>query len=134
MNTLAFRAACIATKDPEDLCHLVGFADKKHGTEHYLMLQRSFEEDEDEQDEELGMDTYHVEWCGQQRPRYGGIERFVLKRTGAEVTFKREAAEDIDELKQMSIAFDLSAGEYEELKAALTNIFAGESCFEMTDG
>ncbi|MPN18086.1 hypothetical protein SDC9_165444 [bioreactor metagenome] len=80
------------------------------------------------------MDTYHVEWCGQQRPRYGGIERFVLKRTGAEVTFKREAAKDIDELKQMSIAFDLSAGEYEELKAALTNIFAGESCFEITDG
>jgi hypothetical protein len=29
MNTLAFRAACIATKDPEDFCHLVGFADKK---------------------------------------------------------------------------------------------------------
>jgi hypothetical protein len=98
------------------------------------MLQRSFEEDEDEQDEELGMDTYHVEWCGQKRPRYGGIERFVLKRTGAEVTFKPEAVEDIDELKQMSIAFDLSAGEYEELKAALTNIFAGESCFEMSDG
>lgn len=134
MNTFSFRAACIVTKDPEDFCHLVGFADKKHGTEHYLMLQRSFEEDEDEQDEELGMDTYHVEWCGQQRPRYGGIERFVLKRTGAELTFKREAEEGMDEPKQMSIAFDLSAGEYEELKVALMNIFAGESCFEMTDG
>jgi hypothetical protein len=58
----------------------------------------------------------------------------VLKRTGAEVTFKPEAVEDLDELKQMSIAFELLAGEYEELKAALTNIFTGDSCFEMTDG
>lgn len=48
--------------------------------------------------------------------------------------FGIDDSEDIDELKQMSIAFDLSAGEYEELKAALTNIFTGESCFEMTNG
>lgn len=133
MNSLSFTAACIVTKDPEGFCHLVGFADKKHGTEHYLMLQRSFAEDKDEQDEELGMDTYHVEWSGPQSPCYGGIAEFVLKRSGVEVTFKREGAQGMNSLEHMSIDFDLSASEYEELKAALTDIFAGDGCFEMTD-
>ena len=65
MPTFSFTATCIATKDSEGFSHLVGFADKEHDTKHYLMLQRSFEEDE--QDEELGMDTCYVECRAQQQ-------------------------------------------------------------------
>lgn len=134
MPAFSFTATCIATEDPEGFCHLAGFADRQHGTEHYLMLQRSFEEDEDEQDEELGMDTYHVEWCGQQNACYGGIARLVLQRDGVQITFKREAVEDMGGLEHLSIAFDLSASEYGALKAALADIFAGEDCLETADG
>lgn len=134
MTTFSFPATCIATKDPDGFCHLAGFADQQHDTRHYLMLQRSFEEDEDDQDEALGMDTYHVEWCGQQNARYGGIARFVLKRDAAEISFQAEAVEDMDGLEHLSIAFDLPAGEYGDLKAALSEVFAGESCFEIADG
>lgn len=98
------------------------------------MLQRSFEEDEDDQNEELGMDTYHVEWCGQQNSRYGGIARFVLQRNAAQIVFRPEAVEDLDGLEHLSIAFDLSAAEYGDLKAALAEVFADESCFEIADG
>jgi len=133
MNQRFFTATCVVTEDPEGLCHLVGFADKKHDTEQYLMLQRSFEEDEDEQDEALGMDTYHVEWGGQQNSCYGGIGRFVLKRSGAEVIFEGEAARRMDGLEHLSIVFDLPTSEHEALKAALTDIFAGENCFEVAD-
>ncbi|CAB5724091.1 Uncharacterised protein [Delftia tsuruhatensis] len=132
--SFSFTATCITTKDPDGFCHLVGFADKEHGTNHYLLLQRSFAEDEDDQDEELGMDTYHVEWCGQQNACYGGIARLVLGRDGAQITFKREAVHDMGGLEHLSIAFDLSADEYTELKAALAEIFAGEGCLEMADG
>lgn len=134
MPTFSFTATCIPTQDPEGFCHLVGFADKEHDTAHYLMLQRAFKEDEDEQDEALGMDTYHAEWCGQQNACYGGIARFVLKRDGAQITFKPEAVQDMDGLEHLSIAFDLSDDEYGVLKNALTEIFAGESCFELADG
>jgi hypothetical protein len=134
MKHFSFTAGSVATADPEGYCHLVGFADGEHGTQHYLMLQRSFEEDEDEQDEELGMDTYHVEWCGQQNSRYGGIARLVLRRGSAEITFKAEAVEDMDGLERLSIAFDLSASDYAGLKAALSEVFAGESCLEVVEG
>lgn len=134
MQAFSFTATSIPTQDPEGFCHLVGFADKEHDTAHYLMLQRAFAEDEDEQDAALGMDTYHVEWCGQQNACYGGIARWVLARDSAQITFKPEAVQDMDGLEHLSIAFDLSDDEYEALKTALAEIFAGERCFEIADG
>jgi hypothetical protein len=54
----AFQASCVVSQHPDGECHLVGFADQEHDTKLYFMLQRSFEDDE--QDIQLGMNTYHV--------------------------------------------------------------------------
>lgn len=79
-----FHANCVAIDDMEDFW-LVGFADERYDTNQYLTLQRSYEDDE--QDIELGMDTYYVERAAQGRSCYGGIEQFELQRNQVIVTF-----------------------------------------------
>ncbi len=44
--------------------------------EHYLMFQ--YEESEDEQDVELGMNTYHLERDEQSYGGYGGVDAAAL--------------------------------------------------------
>jgi hypothetical protein len=84
MSAFEFSANCVVTEHPDGVCHLVGFADSEFDTELYLMLQRSFVDEE--QDVRLGQDTYHVEWCDQRTSGYGGIQRFVLKPQSIEVS------------------------------------------------
>ena len=127
----AFQASCVVNQHADGECHLVGFADKEHDTRLYLMLQRSFEDDE--QDVKLGMNTYHVEWCNQEYSGYGGIARFTLKPSLAEITFHSEMATVLGGMKHLSIAFQLPAGERAALREALKHIFAGGSCLELAD-
>jgi hypothetical protein len=79
MSSFAFEAKSVATAHPGGEFHLVGFADFDANT--YFMLQRAFEFNE--QDVALGMDTYYIEWCGQEHSGYGGISQFVLKQGSA---------------------------------------------------
>jgi hypothetical protein len=127
-----FEAECVVVAHPDGECHLVGFADRKFGTQVYLMLHRAFEFDE--QDVDLGMDTYHVEWCDQRNSGYGGIERFELRPGGADVMFDAMAREEMDGLARVSIAFALDIATYEALKAALGEIFAGTDCLRVHAG
>lgn len=131
MGTFAFEAKCVVTEHPEGDCHLVGFADDKFDTRVYLMLQRAFEHDE--QDVELGMDTYHVEWCSQDNSGYGGISQFVLGPDGANVTFEPEAVDELDGMEHLAISFRVSPAEFVTLQEALGRIFEGSSCFVVTD-
>ena len=131
MNRFAFHANCVATSHPEGFCHLVGFADEKYETQTYFMLQRDFESDE--QDVELGMDTYHVEWCGQGQSGYGGIQSLSLGRTSATVVFDAQGAADLGGLEELAISFDLSAQEHAELQQALAEIFLGTDCLRCVD-
>src|SRR5262245_56258457 len=73
--TVSFHANCVAIDDMDDFW-LVAFADEKFGTRQYLMLQRSYEDDE--QDIQLGMNTYHVERDDQGFSCYGGVKHFEL--------------------------------------------------------
>jgi hypothetical protein len=134
MNSFAFEAKSVAVEHPDGEFHLVGFADREFNTSIYLMLQRAFEHDEhDEQDVELGMDTYHVEWCDQQNSGYGGISQFVLKPTGAEITFAPDAAEALDGMGRLSIFFQLAPSEHLALREALGHIFEGSGCLVVAD-
>ena len=110
MPTVVLEATCVVTRHPEGDCHLVGFADKKYGTERYLMLQRDFEHDE--QDVKLGMDTFQVEWCGEEVSGYGGIVQFVPKPASAEVTFDDETTEALAGMRHLFIAFRLTPAEH----------------------
>ena len=121
MSNFAFEAQCVVSEDPDGECHLAGFADRKYDTELYLMLQRGFEDDE--QEVELGQDTFYVEWCGQENSRYGGITRFLLKPGTAEVTFDTETTELLYGMDHLHISFHLPPAEYAALREALDHIF-----------
>lgn len=131
MISLAFEAKCVVVRHPDGECHLVGFADHEFDTQRYLMLQRALEHDE--QDIELGMDTFHVEWCSQENSGYGGIARFLLKPDGAEVTLDAETSEALGGMEQLSIFFQLGPAEHDALREALIQIFEGSGCLVLVD-
>jgi hypothetical protein len=121
---VTFHANCVAIEDMDDFW-LVGFADEKFGTRQYLMLQRSYEDDE--QDIKLGMNTYHVERDDQAWSSYGGIERFELHRDRVVVRFTPIGAEQL-KAKGMDITFTIDGDQYRELTRRLESIFVGSEC------
>lgn len=131
MNSFAFEATSVAVEHPDGEFHLVGFADREFDTNIYLMLQRALEHDN--QDVELGMDTYHVEWCDQENAGYGGISQFVLGRDGAQIMFTPDVAHALDGMERLSISFRLAPSEYFALREALGHIFEGSGCLVVAD-
>lgn len=62
----------------EDDVWLVAFADAADEPEHYLVLQRSTECDE--QDAALGQDTYHLEISSPALSGYGGVAQVRIEQ------------------------------------------------------
>lgn len=62
----------------EDDVWLVAFADAADEPEHYLLLQRSTECDE--QDAALGQDTYHLEISSPALSGYGGVAHVRIEQ------------------------------------------------------
>jgi hypothetical protein len=123
-KTVTFHANCVAVDHMEDFW-LVGFADEKFDTRQYLMLQRSFEDDE--QDIRLGQNTYHVERNDQAWSCYGGIERFELHRDRVSVTFTERGAARLA-APAMEICFQIDDRQFSELRKRLGFIFEGTEC------
>lgn len=131
MGSFAFEAKSVASVHPDHECHLVGFADSHFNTTIYLMLQRAFEFDE--QDVALGQDTYHLEWCGEEKSSYGGISRFLLGTDSADVAFFPDVAAALDGMDRLFIKFRLSPSEHGALRGALEQIFEGSGVFCVAD-
>lgn len=123
MNVFAFEAKNVAVERQEGGLQLVGFADQESDPQLYLVLQRALE-----QDRTLGMDTFYVEWRGQEGSGYGGISRFELDRNGAKVLFEPGMAAVLDGIELLTIRFRLSQGEFLALHEALGHIFNGTDC------
>lgn len=128
MEKFSFHANCVVSREPEDSYYLVGFADHDI-PEYYLMLQRAFEYDD--QDIELGMDTYHVEWCNQENSGYGGISRLTLHRHSVDIVFEPLVSAELDGLRQLAISFDLTEDQFHSLTQALQHIFENNACLEI---
>ncbi len=128
---LNFHATAVALVDPDDMCFLVGFADDALAPQHYLMLQRAFEDDIDEQDVELGHDTYHVEWRDQSCSLYGGIACFMLHRDRVECRFSPEGTVVLGGAISARIGFDLDEPQFNLLRQRLKDIFRGTDCFQL---
>ena len=126
MISAAFDASVTSGHDHDEALVLVAFSDDPVKPSRYLLLQRSLEPDD--QDRALGHDTYHVEWCGQERSIYGGIEAFALSSAGANVRFAPEAADALGGLTELTLTFELSPGELEVLGRDLEALFAGSGC------
>lgn len=125
--TVSFHANCVAIEDmDEDEYWLVGFADEKFETKQYLMLQRGYFDD-DEQDIKNGSNTYYVERDGQNQCIYGGIERFELYRDRLLVQFTKAGQQRLN-ATAMDISFKLTASKFDKLKNRLERVFAGTEC------
>ncbi|PJO38034.1 hypothetical protein CTI10_012770 [Delftia acidovorans] len=74
--------------------------------------------------------TLHVEWYGPQNTRFDGIAWFALKSSSAEIRLKEDAIEDTGYMERLPIAFNLSAYDYEDLKATLYEVFAEDTSLE----
>ncbi|MDR2327459.1 MAG: hypothetical protein LBE51_18915 [Acidovorax sp.] len=134
MQHLIFDAQCIVLEHPEGLCHLVGLADSEFDTQHYLMLQRDWENDgeSDAQDQALGMDSYHAEYGGAQRAGgYGGIARCVLTPQAMQLVFDPSGPQAAGGVGSMDIRYQLDAAHYTALQQALDAIFAGTDCLQV---
>ena len=129
-----FYAEAVAVVHPDDECFLAGFADDKLNTGHYLMLQRAFEDDVDEQDVELGQDTYHIEWRDQAFSLYGGLDSFVLHRDHIACTFSAEGTAALEGATSARIGFDLDEPEFRLLRQRLKDIFRATDVLQLAAG
>ncbi len=118
---ISFHANCVSVMDIKDFW-LVGFADEEFDTRHYVMLQRSYQDDA--QDLALGMNTYHVERDGQNNAGYGGVERFDLYPDRIVIKFDRMGAKRL-KTPGVSISFKKDGRRFGKLQSRLANIFAG---------
>ncbi|WP_238691771.1 Imm10 family immunity protein [Xanthomonas arboricola] len=131
MAALKFEAKIVTTANLDGEFLVVGFADQEAGAEVYLVLQRGL--DFDEQDVAHGMDTYHVEWCGQEHSRYGGISKFSLQSNHADIRFAPDAVQAFGGMDALTIFFQLTASKHLELRQTLEHIFEGTGCLVVAD-
>ena len=115
--------------ETQDDFWLGGFVDDPFNPTEYFMLQRAFEFDE--QDIELGIDTYHFEIGDQGCSSYGGIERFELGRNVAHIEFHHRTALELEIESSFEIWFVLTPDEWNELKTFLENIFLNTNILEL---
>ena len=127
MKMVTFHANCVTTLDMDDFW-LVGFADQEQSPKQYFMLQRGYEDDE--QDVALGMNTYYAERDNQGWSGYGGIKRFELNRNSIRVIFTAEGCNQF-ETEGMKITFQSDEHQFSRLGDRLEKIFKGSDCFFM---
>ncbi|AOR63699.1 Imm10 family immunity protein [Pectobacterium wasabiae] len=98
----------------------VGFADNEDNPQHFLILQRA--EEPDEQDEELGQDTYYVEIGNPGMAGYGGIDD-VLVATNKIIFTCSNTTNWCKTIKTIEIGLTPELGTIDEIDASLRQIF-----------
>ncbi|KVD61197.1 hypothetical protein WI87_10830 [Burkholderia ubonensis] len=107
----------------KDGVHVLGLVDSANEPQDYVILQRGTEFDE--QDRELGQDTYYMEVCTDGVAGYGGVKSVSLHAGTLIIDLEADAKwrEDLS-----SIQIDVRAAKGRDgLKAWLPAIFAGTS-------
>lgn len=123
-QTASFKARTVNIENMDE-CYLVIF----YNIGQYLLLQRAYEFDD--QDQESGMNTYHIEYCDQSKSMYGGIETIVLHKDKLDIQLNEDAVNQLQINKKVSINFELDKKQYDELEVQLKNIFDGDDCFSI---
>ncbi len=123
-----FLAECVTTQTEEDFW-MVGFADHEFETTQYLILQRAFEFDE--QDVEQDMNTYYFEIGDQACSSYGGIKEFKLYSSMVQIKLEAQTAASLKIEKVLEIKFDLEQHAWNALKIFLENIFLDTNVLEI---
>lgn len=121
-----FPATYYDSSSEEDVL-TVGFADSENDPQSFLILQRAIEPDE--QDKELGQDTYYVEIGDPGMAGYGGIddvaiteEKIIFTYSGTTNWCKRIKTFEIDISPQLAAIDDIEASLREIFIDTPTNV------------
>lgn len=96
---------------------IVGF----YTDENYLMIQQSLD-GYDEQDESLGMNSYHIERDDQSYGGYGGVEQINLQRNSIEVELDEIGKQNL-QCDGVKVDFETDEETYQTLTEKLKSIF-----------
>ncbi|PPE59856.1 hypothetical protein F157LOC_02092 [Pectobacterium brasiliense] len=104
----------------EEAVLTVGFADNEDDPQHFLILQRA--EEPDEQDEALDQDTYYVEIGNPSIAGYGGIDG-VLVVTNKIIFTCSSTTSWCKMIKTIEIEITPELGSVDAIEASLRQIF-----------
>ncbi|MGI8543931.1 MAG: Imm10 family immunity protein [Aridibacter sp.] len=113
----------MSVTDDDDVL-IIGFADAQFDTQHYLMFQRSL--DEDESDEEI-----YIERDGQHQCIYGGIEKLMLFRNKALLNLNLETSGRLSVEQEVIVNFSVSDEKFIELVSGFEQLFSGKEILEI---
>jgi hypothetical protein len=118
---LQFNADAISISSQDGIV-IVGLADSTTEPRQYLILQRSLEASQ--QDQELGQDTFYYEVSSQQMSGYGGIKTVTLMSTNLIIEFD---SPDNRQIQRVDVHFNISIDEWRNLLVGLRAVFDGST-------
>lgn len=116
---IANKVTCEINKE-EDY-YLLGFSDNGDEPDQYVVLQRAI--NFDEQDVELGMNTYYFEYSNQSNSGYGICKKIVIEKGYVFFELKENTLVDI---KSIEITFEQNAlmTDWIDFKSVFDKIFS----------
>jgi hypothetical protein len=121
MTTEIVARAAGFDRDDDIQCITAGFAEFADGSGLGLLFQAATCEP-DEQDVQLGMDTYCITTGDQRATRYGGLIRAELTGNELLLVFSREAGEDFDLDGGMKVRLDVDERALREFKEGFPQV------------
>lgn len=115
MGKLHFKATEIENDVNDYGVLVVGF----HSADHYVTIQL---DESDEEDENPGMNTYHIERDDQSFGNYGGVEQVILTKGQIKVIPNAKGKKFL-KCTEIVAKFDLSNAKLAKLKKNLAAIF-----------
>jgi len=86
------------------------------GEENYLMIQ--YQDEYDDQEVKLGMNTYHIERDDQSFGGYGGVKNWALKEGLLTIELNPKGQENL-KTELLEITFEVDNNTFQKLKKAL---------------
>jgi hypothetical protein len=123
---LDFVANTVSAEFDENNVMIIAFSELiDEEPQHYFMIQDMLQYDE--QDEELGQDTYYILRDDQQYGTYGGIHQITLSQTSVYAILDEIGRQALG-VTEIKIAFQLPDEEYQNLKARMKAVFGERQC------
>ena len=123
---MEFKAEKIFADYDENGLLIVGFFGKFKNEEFNLIIQDAYDR-EDEQEIELGMDTFYLEINDQSRSGYGGIEQLELWKSLLRLKLNRIGKENLKIKSEiLDIQLNINEKEFTNLREKLIVIFEPE--------
>ncbi|MBD0779943.1 hypothetical protein HPE56_19265 [Maribacter sp. ANRC-HE7] len=123
---MEFKADKIFADYDENELLIIAFSGKTGNEDIYLIIQDAFDR-KDEQEIELGMNTFHIEINDQSRSGYGGISEIELWKNMLSIKLDKTGKENLKvENEIINIGLNINEKEFVNLTEKLKVIFEPE--------